>query len=110
MDGGIQKGGIRETGSMGNDSGQHELEQLQERRRDATLRDVKPENPLVQAQDVTKSNRAEQALRILTEETAATTGSEFFHSLARAAAQALGARFAFVSETLSEMESRSLAF
>jgi PAS domain S-box-containing protein len=95
---------------MGNDSGQNELGQLQERRRDATLRDVKPENPLLQAQDVTKSNRTDQALRILTEETAATTGSEFFHSLARTAAQALGARFAFVSETLSEMESRSLAF
>ena len=44
------------------------------------------------------------------QETAATTGTEFFHALARTAAQALGARFAFVSETLSEMESRSLAF
>jgi PAS domain S-box-containing protein len=38
------------------------------------------------------------------------TGDEFFRSLARCAAQALGARYAFVAETLSELESRSLAF
>jgi PAS domain S-box-containing protein len=49
-------------------------------------------------------------LRILTEGTAAATGDEFFRSLARCAAQALGARYAFVAETLSELESRSLAF
>jgi len=49
-------------------------------------------------------------LRIIAEGTAAATGDEFFRSLARCAAQALGARYAFVAETLSEMESRSLAF
>src|SRR6185369_5174443 len=37
-------------------------------------------------------------------------GDAFFRSLARHAAQALGARYAFVAETLNELESRSLAF
>ena len=51
-----------------------------------------------------------RSLRIIAEGTAAAIGDEFFRSLARCAAQALGARYAFVAETLSEMESRSLAF
>ena len=38
------------------------------------------------------------------------TGDEFFRSLANNAALALGARYAFASETLSELESRSLAY
>lgn len=49
-------------------------------------------------------------LRAIAEGTAAAIGDEFFRSLARCAAQALGARYAFVAETLSEMESRSLAY
>ena len=49
-------------------------------------------------------------LRVLVEGTAATTGDDFFRSLARHAAQALGARYAFAAETLSETESRSLAY
>src|SRR6267378_3145088 len=49
-------------------------------------------------------------LRVLVEGTAAATGDDFFRSLARHAAQALGARYAFAAETLSEMESRSLAY
>ena len=49
-------------------------------------------------------------LRILVEGTAAATGEDFFRSLARHAAQALHARYAFVAETLSPMESRSLAY
>src|SRR5262249_6960149 len=49
-------------------------------------------------------------LRILVEGTAAATGDEFFRSLARHAARALGARYAFAAETLTEMESRSLAY
>src|SRR5215471_11849487 len=61
-------------------------------------------------QDVTVYKRAERALRTLAAGTAAATGDEFFRSLARHAAQALSARYAFVAETLSEMESRSLAF
>jgi len=57
-----------------------------------------------------EARRAERLLRFIAEGTAAATGTEFFRSLARTAAQALGARYAFVAETLSEMESRSLAF
>jgi len=57
-----------------------------------------------------EARRAERLLRIIAEGTAAATGTEFFHSLARTAAQALGARYAFVAETLGELESRSLAF
>ena len=49
-------------------------------------------------------------LRVLAEGTAAMTGDEFFRSLARHAAQALGARYAFAAESLSDMESRSLAY
>ncbi len=51
-----------------------------------------------------------EILRLLTEGTAAATGEQFFRSLARHAAQALHARYAFVAETLSVMESRSLAY
>ena len=60
--------------------------------------------------DVSEHKLADGTLRIIAEGTAAATGDEFFRSLARCAAQALGARYAFVAETLSEMESRSLAF
>jgi formate hydrogenlyase transcriptional activator len=49
-------------------------------------------------------------LRVLAEGTSAATGDEFFRSLARHAASALGARYAFVAETLSPLESRSLAY
>src|SRR5207248_1505100 len=60
----------------------------------------------------TQSNNASSTdiLRVLVEGTAAATGDDFFRSLARHAAQALGARYAFAAETLSEMESRSLAY
>ena len=51
-----------------------------------------------------------EILRLLTEGTAAATGEQFFRSLARHAAQALHARYAFVAESLSIMESRSLAY
>src|SRR5690348_1004917 len=49
-------------------------------------------------------------LSLLAEGTAAATGGEFFRSLAKHAALALGARYAFAAETLSELESRSLAY
>jgi transcriptional regulator with GAF, ATPase, and Fis domain len=49
-------------------------------------------------------------LQLLTEGTAAATGDRFFQLLARHAAQALGARYAFAAETLSPHESRSLAY
>ena len=70
----------------------------------------KPEKILAASRDVTDYKRADRSLRIIAEGTAAATGDEFFRSLARCAAQALEARYAFVAETLSEMESRSLAF
>jgi PAS domain S-box-containing protein len=70
----------------------------------------KPEMLVASSRDVTAYKRAERALRTLAAGTAAATGDEFFRSLARHAAQALGARYAFVAETLNEMESRSLAF
>jgi transcriptional regulator with GAF, ATPase, and Fis domain len=54
--------------------------------------------------------RADRALRALAQGTASATGDEFFRSLARCAAQALGARYAVVAEGLSDTESRSLAF
>ena len=63
---------------------------------------------LAASSDVFEYTRANRSLRIIAEGTAAATGDEFFRSLARCAAQALGARYAFVAETLSEME--SLAF
>jgi len=49
-------------------------------------------------------------LSLLAEGTAAATGDEFFRSLAKHAALALGARYSFVAESLSELESRSLAY
>jgi len=49
-------------------------------------------------------------LALLAEGTAAATGDEFFRSLAKHAALALGARYAFVAESISELESRSLAY
>ncbi|MEI9947893.1 MAG: sigma 54-interacting transcriptional regulator [Pseudomonadota bacterium] len=53
---------------------------------------------------------ASNVLLALAEGTSAATGDEFFRSLAKHAALALGARYAFASETLSELESRSLAY
>ncbi|HEY8942840.1 MAG TPA: sigma 54-interacting transcriptional regulator [Polyangiaceae bacterium] len=49
-------------------------------------------------------------LRVLAEGTAAATGDDFFRSLAKHAALALDARYAFVAESVSAMESRSLAY
>jgi formate hydrogenlyase transcriptional activator len=51
-----------------------------------------------------------QILTLLAEGTATATGDEFFRSLAKHAALALGARYAFVAESLSSLESRSLAY
>ena len=61
-------------------------------------------------QGQTSNASSTDILRVLVEGTAAATGDDFFRSLARHAAQALGARYAFAAETLSEMESRSLAY
>jgi formate hydrogenlyase transcriptional activator len=53
---------------------------------------------------------ASHFLTLLAQGTAAATGDEFFRSLAKHAALALGARYAFVAESLSDEESRSLAY
>jgi formate hydrogenlyase transcriptional activator len=49
-------------------------------------------------------------LWLLAEGTAAATGDEFFRSLARHAAEAMHAKYAFVAELVSECESRTLVF
>lgn len=49
-------------------------------------------------------------LWLLAEGTAAATGDEFFRSLARHAAEAMHAKYAFVAELLNERESRTLVF
>jgi formate hydrogenlyase transcriptional activator len=54
--------------------------------------------------------RSERVLWAIAEGTAAATGEEFFRLLARYAAQSLGARYAFVAETLNPNESQSLAY
>lgn len=54
--------------------------------------------------------RSERVLWAIAEGTAAATGEEFFRLLARYAAQSIGARYAFVAETLNENESQSLAY
>jgi formate hydrogenlyase transcriptional activator len=53
---------------------------------------------------------ASNLLRSLVEGTSAATGDDFFRSLARHAAEAMGAQYAFVAETLNPDESRSLAY
>ena len=53
---------------------------------------------------------SERLLWAIAEGTAAATGDEFFRLLARYAAQAIGARYAFVAQTLNENESQSLAY
>jgi formate hydrogenlyase transcriptional activator len=54
--------------------------------------------------------RSERVLWAIAEGTAAATGDEFFRLLARYAAQSIGARYAFVAQTLNENESQSLAY
>ena len=51
-----------------------------------------------------------RVLRLLAAGTAAASGEEFFRALAKHAALTLGTRYAFVAESLSELESRSLAY
>jgi formate hydrogenlyase transcriptional activator len=59
---------------------------------------------------MSESAPVSNVLQALSEGTAAATGDEFFRALAKHAALALGARYAFAAETLSELESRSLAY
>ncbi len=54
--------------------------------------------------------RAEQMLRSVVEGTASATGGDFFRSLARHLASALGVRYAFVTQCLGDQRARMLAF
>ena len=59
--------------------------------------------------DVTESKQAEEAFRLVVVGTAGTTGSDFFHSLVQHMAQALGARYAFVTTCDDQKRARTLA-
>jgi|GEM_PF-15459 len=62
--------------------------------------------------DVTERQRREEALRLIVEGTAATTGSEFFRSCVRSLAEVLHVHYACVTELMDESRSRvrTLAF
>ena len=60
--------------------------------------------------DVTERKRADEAFRLIVEGTAPTTGSDFFQSLVQHMAQALRARYAFVTTCDDQKHARTLAF
>jgi PAS domain S-box-containing protein len=60
--------------------------------------------------DITQSKQAEEAFRLIVVGTAATTGSDFFQSLVQHMAQALRARYAFVTTCDDQKHARTLAF
>jgi PAS domain S-box-containing protein len=59
--------------------------------------------------DITESKQAEEAFRLVVVGTAGTTGTDFFHSLVQHMAQALGARYAFVTTCDDQKHARTLA-
>jgi PAS domain S-box-containing protein len=73
-------------------------------------RNGRPERLLSVSRDVTEQKRAEELLRAITEGTASVTGTNFFQSLVRHLAQALGVRFAFVAECRDKVHARAVAF
>ena len=60
--------------------------------------------------DVTERKQADEAFRLIVVGTAATTGSDFFQSLVQHMAQALRARYAFVTTCDDQKHARTLAF
>jgi len=60
--------------------------------------------------DISEKKRAEQAFKHLVVGTAATTGSDYFQSLVQHMAQALRARYAFVTTCDDQKRARTLAF
>ncbi len=60
--------------------------------------------------DVTERHLAEETFRLIVVGTASTTGSDFFQSLVRHMATALGVRYAFVTACDDQKHARSLAF
>src|SRR5215470_4840996 len=60
--------------------------------------------------DITERKQAEDTFRLILAGTAPTTGSDFFQSLVQHMAQALHARYAFVTTCDDQKHARSLAF
>src|SRR6266853_3608734 len=72
--------------------------------------DGKPEKLLAASRDVTQWKRSDQLLHAIIDGTSAVTGKEFVHSLVQNLAKALGVRYSFAAECLSDQRARSLAF
>jgi hypothetical protein len=68
------------------------------------------EHPVEGPQPSASLSASSEVLRLLAEGTSAATGDDFFRSLARHVATALGARYAFVAETLSAIPTPPAAF
>ncbi len=60
--------------------------------------------------DITERKKAEETFRLIVAGTAPTTGSDFFQSLVQHMAQALRARYAFVTTCDDQKHARTLAF
>ncbi|QYO65180.1 PAS domain-containing protein [Leptolyngbya sp. 7M] len=62
--------------------------------------------------EVQERQRSEQTLRLIVEGTASVTGKDFFHSLVRSLAEALEARYAFITECIEDCPGylRAIAF
>jgi two-component system, sporulation sensor kinase A len=62
--------------------------------------------------EVQERQRSEQTLRLIVEGTASVTGKDFFHSLVRSLAEALNARYAFITECIENCPGylRTIAF
>lgn len=62
--------------------------------------------------EVQERQRSEHTLRIIVEGTASVTGKDFFHSLVRSLAEALGVRYAFITECVKDCPGhlRTIAF
>src|SRR6266853_1461460 len=70
----------------------------------------KPEKLLAASRDVTQWKRSDQLLHAIIDGTSTVTGKEFFQSLVQNLAKALGVRYSFAAECLSDHRARSLAF
>src|SRR6266446_6395726 len=64
--------------------------------------DGKPEKLLAASRDVTQWKRSDQLLHAIVDGTSTVTGKEFFHSLVQNLAKALGVRYSFAAECLSD--------
>jgi PAS domain S-box-containing protein len=69
-----------------------------------------PQLVMALSEDITGRKQAEDTFRLIVEGTAPTTGSDFFQSLVQHMAQALHARYAFVTTCDDQKHARTLAF